>query len=155
MDRTVRHIYGFTGTRDGMTTQQLRSLRWLFVRLHATGNTVTRLHHGDCVGADAQAHAMFDRAGKEIVIHPPVDTRLQALCGCTNRARVFIHYPLPYMVRNRVIVDATEALFAAMKHEAPCDDYGGTYRTVQYARSLNRPVSLIRPSGRVEFERWF
>jgi len=48
---TVRVRVGFTGTRQGMTRGQERALRDLLASYQ--GATV---HHGDCVGAGAQAH---------------------------------------------------------------------------------------------------
>lgn len=44
---------GFTGTRQGMTpAQRLKATHWL-AKLSAT-----EFHHGDCMGADAEAHAI-------------------------------------------------------------------------------------------------
>ena len=60
-------IVGFTGTRNGMTGQQNEAIRkWI------AKNKPSEFHHGDCVGADAEAHDLFEGAGAEIYIHPPI-----------------------------------------------------------------------------------
>lgn len=43
-------ILGFTGTRQGMTDYQQAQVRRFLVAYQCT-----ILHHGDCIGADAQA----------------------------------------------------------------------------------------------------
>ncbi len=70
---------GFTGTRHGATILQLDFLGTLL-----GAPDVKELHHGDCVGADAQAHDAVMHAAKlglaQIYIHPPVDETHRAFC---------------------------------------------------------------------------
>jgi len=81
-----------------MTTAQKHSVRLLLIGLAGT------FHHGDCVGADADAHDIALAEGFAIIIRPPL--------GATQRARKsdasFIHEPKPYLDRNKDIVRATE-----------------------------------------------
>lgn len=108
------------------------------------------LHHGDCVGADEQMHKLFDREGKRIVIHPPTDAKLRAWCEANGlamqRAVVRSLDPQPYLTRNRAIVNACTVLLAA-----PRGNYGervsGTWATVRYARSIAKPLVIVRPDG--------
>jgi hypothetical protein len=130
---------GFTGTRRGMNTAQLASVARLFVEI-AEANV---LHHGDCVGADEQAHGLATRAGLFIEIHPPTDDAMRARCtGCV----VATHDPLPYLERNRAIVDACDLLIAAP--HGPEEQRSGTWSTVRYARKVGRPVVVVWPDGR-------
>ena len=74
---------GFTGTRYGMTVAQRRTLRSLLA--NGAGR---EFHHGDCVGADAEAHDIAVALGIEPVIHPPVIDILRAMSWF--RARSFL-----------------------------------------------------------------
>jgi hypothetical protein len=132
-------IIGFTGTREGMTNPQAKSfVEWLEP---LNGNFV--LHHGDCVGADADAAFWTVELGGELVIHPPSDPRLRAFTddGTVRPAK-------PYLDRNRDIVDACDRLIAAPK-ETDWQDRGGTWYTIRYADKAGKPVTIIWPDGRV------
>jgi hypothetical protein len=131
------HI-GFTGTQGGMTERQRQALSCALDELQATV-----FHHGDCIGADAEAHDIAAAMGCEIVIHPPVTE--------TNRAWKLaprIHEPKPYLKRNKDVVRATEVLVAA-----PAQDIEqlrtGTWSTVRFARKIGRAVWVILPDGNV------
>lgn len=93
-------IVGFTGTRMGMTGAQQQTL---MSELHRIGATV--LHHGDCQGADAQAHAIGRQLGLRIVGHPPLGNGLRAFMICDE-----LREPAEFMVRNRTIVHETQVL---------------------------------------------
>lgn len=131
---------GFTGTQFGMTAAQRASLRRLLVERH-----VTVLHHGDCVGADAQAHEVALELGIAVELHPPSDESRRAYCRGARR----VHPARPYLVRNRAIVESTAALVAT-----PRGDFevrrSGTWTTVRYARHLRARLTVIWPDGRVE-----
>lgn len=127
---------GFTGTQHGMNRKQLEELRRFLQRTEAY-----ELHHGDCIGADAQAHAIALALGVSIVIHPPINPAKRAFCKGTE--------VLPeneYLIRNHHIVDQTDILVAA-----PKTDYyqlrSGTWATVRYAKLLDKPVVVLLPSG--------
>ena len=68
---------GLTGTREGMTEQQKRSLIQLLAEYRPT-----EFHHGDCVGADAEAHTIVQQhcTTARIVIHPPTNPAMRAFC---------------------------------------------------------------------------
>lgn len=141
-------VIGFTGTQAGMTDVQKRALLHIWHLLRP----LSELHHGDCIGADAEAHVMFDREGKSIVIHPPVDRSKQAFCKA-QLAAFDVLAPLPYLERNRAIVDASDVLFACPRDVIGENLRSGTWSTVRYARRLERPVFIVRPDGRIEGER--
>jgi hypothetical protein len=133
---TDRHI-GFTGTRNGMTTEQARAVESL---LHG----YDRLHHGDCVGSDAQVHDIAFNRGLTIEIHPPKLSSLRAWC----RADIY-RDPREYISRNHAIVDSTEGLIAVpagMEEER----HSGTWATIRYARKIGKPVWIVFPDGSVE-----
>jgi hypothetical protein len=130
---------GFTGTRRGMTMWQQGAVK----RLAASYDEV---HHGDCLGSDADMHAIARVLQLRVVVHPPVDDRLRA--GCTGN----VNRPVkPYHDRNRDIVDETEHLIATPDHMTETG-LGGTWWTVRYARSVGKPVTVVWPNGRASTE---
>ena len=62
---------GVTGTRQGITGEQLEALYAWFHRHASLG--YTDLHHGDCVGADATVASRLGSFGLRLVSHPPVE----------------------------------------------------------------------------------
>lgn len=132
---------GFTGTQRGMTYEQQASVRHL---LHLF--EWSSLHHGDCIGADAQAHDLAVTKGIGTVIHPPDKDAKRAYKFSKDTRK-----PKPYLGRNRDIVDECWFLVAA-----PGEDIevvrSGTWSTVRYARSLKRCVWVILPSGEITLD---
>jgi len=134
------YCFGFTGTQHGMTMPQKVSLRNFL--MGGSGE----MHHGDCVGADAEAHAIAVDCGYCPVLHPPTNYSKRAWCEVPAH---LIRPEKPYLDRNRDIVDSTIALIAtpAEYEEQP---RGGTWYTVRYARKRGKVVVLIRPDGIIE-----
>lgn len=136
---------GFTGTREGMTPQQkaqfLNIIRPI-VQLHG----VIEFHHGDCVGADADAHDIVAGLASVIVIHPPKDTELQA-----HKKGDVSREPLTHFARNRAIVEETRILFATPR-TMRIEPTGGTSYTIKYARKMGKTVVIIWPDGSFDWE---
>jgi len=130
---------GFTGTRDGCTPAQLLALRDL---LAATLRHNDIFRHGDCTGADEQAHNLARLLGAIIHVHPPTNPRLRAHCDGD-----VIWLPRDYINRNHDIVNRSDRLIACPK--GPEDMRSGTWVTVFYARNRERPVTIVWPSGEV------
>ncbi len=129
---------GFTGTRDGMTWAQQAALDEM---LQLEG---LRFHHGDCIGADAEAHELAWKYDKHIVIHPPTDDRLRARCVANS-----IRPERPYHERNRNIVQESDLLIACPKQSTE-QFQGGTWYTIHYAQGIGKIVRIIWPDGSVE-----
>ena len=138
----MQHI-GFTGTRHGMTTQQSLALVAVLeaYQPHA-------FHHGDCVGADAQAHALVRLyfPAIRIITHPPTQTALRAYAAADEQ-----RVPFAYLIRNKQIVTESAMLVAAPedRHER---QRSGTWATVRHARQLGKPVMLLWTDGEVTRE---
>ena len=134
---TPRYHVGFSGTRKGMSAKQKSAFQILLA-----GDV---LHHGDCVGADADAHQIARRAGVHIALHPPVDDSLRAFCDYDAW-----YDPKTYLDRNRDIVNASTVLVACpgvMKEQ----HHGETWFTIRYALSIPEyPVAIIWSNGQVE-----
>lgn len=131
---------GFTGTQLGMTGYQLREVSRHLKALKNKG--AHEFHHGDCVGADAEADKIALDLGYTIFVHPPEDPSKRAFC--TGGLRVILP-KAPYLVRNRSIVDHTEVLIATPKRLSE-ELRSGTWATIRYARKLRKDILLITPN---------
>lgn len=137
----MNHI-GFTGTRHGMTEAQKLAVGDLVAREVCSDLTVA--HHGDCIGADADFHAIARGQGLAVIGHPPSDDRLRAFCECDHAAP-----PKPYMVRNAQIVAAAD-LMIATPAEMTEQPRGGTWGTIRIARARGVPLVIVFPDGATE-----
>lgn len=127
---------GFTGTQQGMTPLQLATFKNLIAGKYG------EFHHGDCYGADAEAHDAVDHGGLfTIVVHPPTNEKKRAF-----KKSPCILRPFPYLMRNQHIVDATEWLIATPK-EFDEQMRSGTWSTVRYAVKRGHDVTIILPDG--------
>ena len=134
---TTGQRIGFTGTQDGMTKAQRSKVCALLVELDPS-----EFHHGDCIGADSQAHQIADGLSIPICIHPPDNERKRAFCGGAQEIRA----PLPYLVRNREIVAWSDVLIATPKSSKE-ELRSGTWSTVRRAREAGKPTYIVLPSG--------
>lgn len=132
---------GFTGTRNGMTPQQINTVTTLLAeaKLHEARSLLA--HHGDCVGADAT----FDQlcAGLQIprVAHPPDKNIHRAFClaECVLMTK-------PYLQRNKDIVDASNTVIATPETHSE-RERSGTWSTVRYAKRTNTHLVVVYPCG--------
>jgi hypothetical protein len=124
---------GFTGTRVGMSGKQKKELKKLLMG-------ASEFHHGDCVGADAEADQIARELGVRIFIHPPEIKDLRAYCY--QPADVMFN-PRPYLDRNKDIVNSTDFLIGA-----PSTDNeqmrSGTWSTIRYGRKVGKRVVILR-----------
>ena len=126
-------IIGFTGTRKGMTSHQMIVLSGIL-------QTGDEFHHGDCVGADAEAHDIARCEGCRIVIHPPDNDKYRAFCIGTRE-----ELEKPYLERNHDIVDACDLLVATP--DGPEAQRSGTWATIRYAREVGKEVKILERSA--------
>ena len=135
---------GFTGTQKGMTTGQEAGFRTL-VRRALEKFAAIDFHHGDCVGADAQAHdLMLAEAGDRAFIHahPCTITSKRAWRVAPQQ---IIYAPLPPLHRNKIIVNEASVLIAT-PGEREEQLRSGTWSTIRYARKCSVPQKIIYPA---------
>jgi hypothetical protein len=127
---------GFTGTRTGLKSAQYETLRRVL-------EGVTHFHHGCCVGADFSAWEIAREYGAWTVGHQPDNGSARARTHDDQQRQ-----PLPYLQRNRAIVDSTDELVACpgMMHE---EQRSGTWATIRHAKRTGKPVTIIWPDGSV------
>lgn len=141
-------VLGFTGTQRGMTEDQFIALQEEVVKATRVGGYIT-LHHGDCIGADAQMHCIAHAMEFSIVVHPPLNPAKRAYADSGIYRGVTVRLPpKEYLERNHDIVDACDVLLAAPS--GPEATRSGTWATIRYARRTGTPVVIIYPDGGVE-----
>jgi hypothetical protein len=132
---------GFTGTQSGMTPKQIfRVAQILHNLIENCNGDGSEFHHGDCMGADAEAVVIARRLGFKIHCHPPTDESKRSF------APYDVVYPAkPYLERNKDIVMAgVTALIATPK--LPVEEIrSGTWATVRYGRKIGRKVTIVDP----------
>lgn len=127
---------GFTGTRTGMSPIQ----KDIVFKILSKHNGF--FHHGDCIGADAEAHDFVHMLGSFVIhVHPPANP--------VNRAYKQGHVMHPvkdYYARNADIVNQCQYLIACPKDESK---KGGTWWTINFARRRDvlRKFTIIMPNG--------
>lgn len=125
---------GFTGTREGMSLHQKEQFVIKMAELHPT-----EFHHGDCVGADAEAHDIVREFFPNVVIHvyPPLSSKQQAF-----KAGDITYNRAPYLDRDKSIVDSVEHMFGAPKSNIELLR-SGTWTTIRYARKQSKPIVVL------------
>lgn len=132
---------GFTGTQTGMCKAQKKMFYEIMTEFMRGEDKPTEFHHGDCIGADAEAHdimTLFD--GVDIIIHPPENDKKRAFCKPYARRA----HPKPYLERNRRIVDSVDLLIVAPKEQEETLR-SGTWSTYRYAKRTGVGRIVILP----------
>jgi len=149
---------GFTGTQRGMTQFQKDELKGLILLLK-----VSEFVHGDCIGADEQAHQIAYEAGVRVfTIFPSTYYKKRAFCFNegkilnndngqwntvnVNDEKILVRW-MPKdtpLNRNHYIVDNVSRMLAAPKeHEHTLRS--GTWATIRYAWKTKRDITIIPP----------
>ena len=99
-------------------------------------------HHGDCLGSDEESHKIVRNIGFwRVTIWPPIDPKWRAWCTAD-----VLKLEQPYLKRNRSIMNATSLLIATPKSEL---EKGGTWYTINFARSRRKRVLIVWPDGEI------
>ncbi len=131
---------GFTGTRKGMTAMQKASVEsWLTIF------GFDWFHHGDCVGADAEAHKIAVSLGYEIEIYPSTIKNKRAYCEGQ-----IVREPRHPLKRNHDIVNDVYIMIAAPKGYQEIKRGSGTWATIRYARKKKTGLFIVYPDGKTE-----
>lgn len=130
---------GFTGPRTGMSEEQ-QNMLWILLNTFKNAkpavNSVVEFFHGDCVGADEQAHDLARLLGYRVTILPPSNPALRAFCEAEE-----VLDPKDYLERDRDIVDISEVLLAAVNF--PVRPRSGSWYTYKYALERKKRAWLL------------
>jgi hypothetical protein len=145
----VQRHFGVSGTRTGMSAQQRSAVLFEFNHLHAIGFRYQ--HNGDCVGSDKQFFDLWKEYYTSTISygHPPVNSKYRAFCDFD-----IANPPKPYGVRDKDICVASECLVATPNSMTEAMIGSGTWKTVRYMRTLQRPICIILPNGTIQRESW-
>lgn len=141
---------GFTGTRHGMSEPQRHAVADRLTALADIHRVPIVAHHGCCIGADEDFHAIARERGWRVIGHPGPDWPSGELCAYTICGETVD--PDPYMVRNQAIVDVAHVMIATPLEARP-QRRGGTWSTIRMAcRALRdgklRELHVIGRDGR-------
>jgi hypothetical protein len=140
-------IVGITGTQDGCTDEQFVTLG--IVLKFYRDNGYNRLDHGDCIGVDAEAHLLARQLEYEIIgIHPPIMSGRRAF-----KKSDLMFEPKEYLKRNYDIANVCNTLVAVPKQSDEVRRGSGTWATIRYARTFEKPIIIILPDGFTRRER--
>ena len=129
-------IVSFTGTQHGMTQIQKERVEEYLRILKPT-----EFHHGDCVGADAEAHDIAVSLSISIHNHPPKNPDKRAFC--INHVSKW-YGEKSYLERNKDMARICDVLIAAPIGNQETRR-SGTWATVRYARALNKEIIFAYP----------
>lgn len=147
-------ILGFTGTRKGLSLQQLKSLQEFLQLLDG----IKEVHHGDCIGGDEQFHGLaIAHHVPSVVIHPGYNDRgespSRSFCNehspGEGHSLISVLPAGPYLLRDKDIVNSSQLLIGCpLTHQEQIRS--GTWTTIRYARKINRAHIIIYPDGHPE-----
>jgi hypothetical protein len=149
LERAPIHI-GVTGTRDGATPEQHKTLGMELANRFVEGAT---FHHGAAVGVDFEAHILAWTMGYAVVAHPPVNPTLRAWVEESefwDDDRDVLLPELPYLKRDLEIVKAVELLIVVPN--GPYRAHSGTWWTRSAAQGEGVPTVLINPDGSIALD---
>lgn len=148
-------VYGFTGTQIGWSAKQYDAFQDRIWDISSVAPEDFCLHHGDCIGSDANAHEVVFEMGWNIVVHPPTVEDKRAFVHRTkfwDDERCTLLDPFPYLDRNKHIVSAATAELLATPQDKQERLRSGTWATVRAAKRLNLPVRLFHRDGSVDLQ---
>ena len=138
-------IIGFTGTREGLTEQQVETLKMLL----ETYGKGTIFHHGCCEGADKEANSLANWFEFRVVEHPGHASGKKTCTIDPSPLSSATWLPKFYLKRNQDIVDCCQILIATPKGYEE-EQRSGTWATIRYAVNVRKEVTVIWPDGKYE-----
>ena len=132
-------IISFTGTQQGMTDKQKYTFEKILYNIR-----LIEFHHGDCIGADSDAHDIACIHNAKIIVHPPNNNSKRAFCTNADKTKE----PKPYLTRNNDMAIICDLLIATPK-EYKEQLRSGTWATIRYARKYNNKIAIIQPNGTI------
>src|SRR4051794_14173925 len=122
----------FTGTRKGMTVQQMRVLHELLMQ-----ENIGAFHQGLCKGSDIHAATIAASLGFDVHGHPPAGQgQWMDDFPCHH-----FHPALPALERDRVMVDVALKGFATPRSANEQKRGSGTWYTIRYAWKTGTPCA--------------
>jgi hypothetical protein len=139
---------GVTGTRKGLSPQQIKMLHDALEWLRREDQGFSHFVHGGAEGADEQLHTLAVLLGYTIEVWPSNRPEKHQRWS-KDPSVTFCHEAYPPMERNRYIVDTADHMLAAPAVE----DWdrptyrSGTVHTIRIAADQGKETWVITPEG--------
>lgn len=130
---------GFTGTRKGMTHEQVEEVDKLLILLQPT-----KAYHGDCIGADEKFHELCLLHKVPVNIFPSKLQHQRAFCQGAKKVWPVMN-PLD---RNRAMVNLSDLIIGTPKEDHEVIR-SGTWMTLRYAEEVGIPIRVVFPDGKI------
>jgi hypothetical protein len=138
---------GFSGTQEGMTPAQKKTFRFFIEFINQCIPGPHEFHHGDCIGADDDAHKVVRQYKYTITGHPPVKPDKRAYCDFDT-----VLPEKEYLKRNRDIAKAADIMIVTPKEFKERQRGSGTWASYRYAHQEGCTVITIWPDGNHRIE---
>jgi len=142
----VTLVIAFSGTRRGMKAVQQDLLSNVLQQHFGSCQEPPWLLHGDCVGADAQAHAIAKAIGYKIGVFPPDKDKYRAFVSDYD----WIGGPLPYLVRDELMIKKAQIVYATPNQKVEIFRGSGTWFAIRRACDYARDGTIFYPDGDTE-----
>jgi hypothetical protein len=117
----------------------------LLLQLYMPG---AQFHHGDCVGADAEAALLAKCIGYRVVAHPGCDNYGSSPKRAYFNGNDETRLAAQYATRNQNIIDGCEVLILAPK--TTVEQRGSsTWSVYRFGQRTGRIIHLVEPSNAV------
>lgn len=138
---------GITGTREGMNNLQKKAFLQTVSKLLEKYPSLTRFHHGCCIGVDNESAKLVDSLyGFTTIDHPPIN---KSMVGDYKGHEA--REEKNYLARNRDIVNESQVIIAITKQMVmPDPPKGGTWYTLNYSLKNKKETYHIKPDGNVD-----
>lgn len=135
-------ILGFTGSRSGMTADQIVVVRRLLLELKPT-----KVVHGDCYGSDNEFHQLVTLLrSAQLLPDVKIKTRPSNLSTSCNNNADETEIPVAPLVRDKLIVADADKMLATPAQNLPILR-SGTWTTIRYAHQTGKVIYIITPDG--------
>ena len=138
-------VVGFTGTRNGMSAEQLEGVKRILEILSQKLDFVGL--HGDCIGADADFDSMCKEVESKTRIRPCTFENIRAYCESEE-----ISEPKRPMQRNRDIVADANIMIACPPNDVEIKKGSGTWATIKFSRKAKKLLFIVFPDGKCSIE---
>ena len=132
----MKHIM-ITGTQEGLSDNQYKQVYNLLLEMYENNHSEVCLHHGDCIGVDAEVNKIARALGYYTIAHPCDIEEKRAFSQSDETLE-----PLPPLVRNRIMVDESSFVIACPKQDKEILR-SGTWATIRYAKKQGKNVRRL------------
>lgn len=139
---SLRVTLGFVGSGRKLRNRQIGELHKM-----VADPSVGAVHHGGCTGGDEVCHQFALYSGKNVVVHPPDEIKMQGHCtrAAWSKSQVVRLESKEFLLRIEEIVAACDVLVACPETAKEAKGSIAWY-AIRRAKKLKKTVNVISPS---------